>query len=102
MRNIVKKVAAFALAFTLLGTGTAVTKTITPNYDTGITASAYTLPILCSHPHPYYGWWLPTGKSRRIYKGGKWRTEWLYSRTIKYRCGECYKVLYSTKEYKWV
>ena len=40
MKNIIKKVTAFAMAFTLLGAGTTAVKTISPKSDTTITASA--------------------------------------------------------------
>ena len=40
MKNAIKKLTAVAMAFTLLGTGTAVTKTIAPQFDTSITAHA--------------------------------------------------------------
>ena len=42
MKNIIKKVTAFAMAFTLLGAGTTAIKTISPKFDTTITASAAT------------------------------------------------------------
>ena len=40
MKTIIKKISAIAMAFTLIGTGTAITKTISPKSDTTITASA--------------------------------------------------------------
>lgn len=40
MKNIIKKIAAVAMAFTLLGTGSAVTSTISPETANSITASA--------------------------------------------------------------
>ena len=40
MANIVKKISAIAMAFTLLGVGAAVVKTVSPESDTTITASA--------------------------------------------------------------
>lgn len=42
MKNIIKKVSAFAMAFTLLGAGTAIAKEIAPSSDTTLTASAIT------------------------------------------------------------
>ncbi len=45
MKNIIKKITATAMAFTLLGAGTAITKTIAPQTDNTITASA----AYCSH-----------------------------------------------------
>ncbi len=43
MKNAFKKLAAFAMAFTLLGTGTALTKAIAPQTDNTIVAYADTL-----------------------------------------------------------
>ena len=40
MKNVIKKIASIAMAFTLLGTGTAVTKTISPKFDNTLVASA--------------------------------------------------------------
>ncbi|WP_295093582.1 hypothetical protein [Ruminococcus sp.] len=40
MKNVIKKIASIAMAFTLLGTGTAVTKTISPKSDNTLVASA--------------------------------------------------------------
>ena len=40
MKNIIKRVSAFAMAFALIGTGTTVTKSLSPKSDTTITASA--------------------------------------------------------------
>ena len=39
MKNVIKKIASIALAFTLLGTGTSVTKTISPDSNNTIAAS---------------------------------------------------------------
>ncbi len=44
MKNVIKKIAATAMAITLLGAGTVVTKTIAPQFDNSITASA-----ACNH-----------------------------------------------------
>lgn len=40
MKNTLKKISAFAMAFTLLSTGTAITQSIAPTFDNSITASA--------------------------------------------------------------
>lgn len=40
MKNVIKKIAAAAMAFTLLGSGTAVIKNAAPKFDNSITASA--------------------------------------------------------------
>lgn len=44
MKNVIKKIAASVMAFTLLGTGTAITKTVSPKSDTTIVANA-----ACNH-----------------------------------------------------
>lgn len=49
MKNTIKKIAAFAMAFTLLGTGSAVTKTINPNYNSSLTA--YSANPVCQYHH---------------------------------------------------
>ena len=102
MRNIAKKIAAFALAFTLLGTGTAVTKTISPDFNTAITASA-----TCYHsgqPWVTYGEWRSTGYDRDIiqYRNLVVGHEWQYTRLNWYHCSSCGKQLYFIREYKWV
>lgn len=89
MKNIAKKIVVCALAFTLLGTGTAVTKTITPDFDTAITASA-----ACNHnmPRPKYGEW------KKIGNGYGW---WYKARReIKWYCNSCGKYLYTSYETK--
>ena len=40
MKNVLKKIAATAMAFTLLGAGTAITKTVSPKSDNTLVASA--------------------------------------------------------------
>ena len=40
MKNTIKKITAFAMAFTLLGAGSAITKSVAPKFDNSITASA--------------------------------------------------------------
>jgi len=40
MKNIIKKISAVAMAFTLLGAGTVITKKVSPKSDTSISASA--------------------------------------------------------------
>lgn len=57
MKNVIKKISAVAMAFTLLGTGIAATKTIAPEKDNTLTAQAYMPPQYCSHNsgiHYYY------------------------------------------------
>ena len=40
MKNIIKKISAVAMAFTLLGAGTAITKKVAPKANNNITAQA--------------------------------------------------------------
>ena len=40
MKNVIRKIAAAAMAFTIIGTGTAVTKYVAPQLDNSIVASA--------------------------------------------------------------
>ncbi len=40
MKDAIKKISAFAMAFTLLGTGTAISNTISPKFDNSITVNA--------------------------------------------------------------
>ncbi len=51
MRKIIKKIVAIAMAFTLIGTGTAITKTISPKSDSIIIVYAGGVPQNhCDHP----------------------------------------------------
>lgn len=102
MKNAIKKIAAIAMAFTLLGTGTAITKTLNPeSANIGITADA-----ACSHNMPHvvsYSDWYEYGPSREMYD---WRFNWLSLRIqYKYKyyqrrritssCNSCGQYLYS-------
>lgn len=52
MKNVIKKIASIAMAFTLLGTGTVVTKTVVPQSDNTITAYAdVTVATVGSQPY---------------------------------------------------
>ena len=44
MKKVLKKIASVTMAFTLLGTGTVVTKIVSPKSDTTIIASAASCP----------------------------------------------------------
>ena len=44
MKNVIKKISAIAMAFTLLGVGTVVTKSVAPKSDNTLTACAYSYP----------------------------------------------------------
>ena len=51
MKNTFKKIVAVAMAFTILGTGTAITKTVAPKFDNKITVYAGGVPQkYCKHP----------------------------------------------------
>jgi hypothetical protein len=49
MKNTIKKIASIAMAFTLLGTGTVATKTISPKSDNTLVAQAYIPSQNCNH-----------------------------------------------------
>ncbi len=93
MKNIIKKIAATAMAFALLGAGTAATTTITPQFDNSITASA-----ACNHVVGSTSWskWVDNGTkivgiiplTRREYE----------KRTCK--CVKCGKVIETQKRYR--
>lgn len=51
MKNIIKKISAVAMAFTLLGAGSATIKTIAPQTDNTIVAEA----AVCRHDGRWYG-----------------------------------------------
>ncbi len=94
MKNIIKKIAATAMAFTLLGAGTAVTKTIAPQFDNSITASA-----ACSHTvgAGSAGEWKKYDTTHKGWLWGNW--QWWYKQPVK--CTKCGKVLWTNhkKEY---
>jgi peptidoglycan hydrolase-like protein with peptidoglycan-binding domain len=52
MNKIIKKIAAFTMAFTILGTGTAIVKTISPDSFTTLTASATGEPNYWDYERP--------------------------------------------------
>lgn len=87
MKNTIKKIVSVAMAFTLLGTGTVIVKTIAPQSNNTITADA-----ACNHnmPRPKYGPWK---KVENLY-GGRYKEK----REIKWCCNSCGKVLYTTYE----
>lgn len=51
MKNVIKKVSAIAMAFTLLGTGSVVTKKVAPKSDNTLKAYAYMPPQYCNHSY---------------------------------------------------
>lgn len=105
MKNVIKKIASVAMALTLLGTGSAVTKTVTPQTDNTITASAAS----CNHRTPYavYGNWQTTWKEYLDYKFNWWalQTQYKYcyhqKRTVEMRCVNCdyvFSTSYETRD----
>ena len=106
MNNVIKKISAIAMAFTLLGTGTAITKSINPeSVNIGITADA-----ACSHNMPHfqgYSEWYPSGQPREQYAYkldlGKLRMVHKYAyyqkRTVYWTCNSCGTTL-RTYEYR--
>ncbi|MCR4638213.1 hypothetical protein [Ruminococcus sp.] len=61
MNKIIKKISAVAMAFTLLGAGSAAIKTIAPQTNNTLVASA-SVPVACSHVGKgsyvtYSNWW---------------------------------------------
>lgn len=80
MKNMIKKIAAAAMAFTLLGTGTAVTKTIAPKADNTLVASAASdkysvankaLELVRKVGETFDGLWGSSGLYKTAEKGGK-------------------------------
>ncbi len=93
MKNVIKKIAAVAMAFTLLGTGTAVTKTIAPQFDNSITASA-----ACNHVVGSTSWseWKKTDSEIVVLVPLTIRR--YYKRTCK--CVKCGKTLSTQRRYR--
>ncbi len=54
MKKTIKKLVSIAMAFTLLGTGTAITKSVSPTSDNSITAHAGIPPQYCNHNARWY------------------------------------------------
>lgn len=55
MKNVIKKISSIAMAFTLLGTGTALTNTISPKSNTAIIAMAGSNAEPWRYNQPKYG-----------------------------------------------
>lgn len=80
MKNAIKKIAATAMAFTLLGTGTSVTKFIAPKADNTIVASAASDPYSVANKalelvrkvgETFDSLWGSSGYYKAAEKGGK-------------------------------
>ena len=87
MKNIVKKISAIAMAFTLLGTGTFITKNVSSN-DTALVANA-----ACSH----------TNVKRETYSYVYVENGWgkLYHTVTDY-CPKCGYTFNSSTNWYWV
>lgn len=94
MKNAIKKVVAVAMAFTLLGTGTTIAKTVNPKSVTTLSAHA-----ACKH------------NTKRVYTDDwKWignepldiiyDNEW-YSRPYKDKCSKCGKTVGTGTYYRY-
>lgn len=56
MKNVIKKIAAFTMAFTLLGTGTTIAKTVNPKSVITLSAHAACNHVPGSTPRPLGNW----------------------------------------------
>lgn len=96
MNNIIKKIAAFTMAFTLLGSGAAIAENVSPKSFNNLTASAAS----CQH----HGYCYRTTSNWSTYavgiKAGK--VTCYQSRRVNVKCGTCDKVTYSYTEYRTV
>ena len=95
MKNVLKKIAAAAMAFTLIGAGSAITNTVAPEASNTITASA------ANHAHGqfYYDRLASTKllSTQRIRdaKARKITTIKTYAKIYNRYCGQCDKVFYT-------
>ena len=64
MKNAMKKISAIAMAFTLLGSGTAIIYNAAPKFDNSITASA------ASPNYTSCYWWYSRPSSNKCYSNG--------------------------------
>ena len=67
MKSVLKKITATAMAFAILGTGTAITNNMSTKTNTGLVAHAGPPPQYCSHNSGWY--WSPT--YRKTWQFGK-------------------------------
>lgn len=96
MKNIIKKIAAIAMAFALLGTGTAMTEVVPFKTAEPLTVHA----AYCNHV---------VNTSPTISQWKCFDTKWQallawqhhYKRTKKYSCVRCGAHLYTVTEYKY-
>ncbi len=91
MKNVIKKLVATAMAFTLLGTGTAVTKTIAPQFDNSITANA-----VCKHVVNSTSWSKWKTVEEKDDHGFPIRTV-IYNQERTCKCAKCHKIISTQK-----
>ncbi len=109
MKNVIKKIAAVAMAFTMLGTGTAITETIAPKTNNSIVASAASYAPTCNHSSSTYktysAWWNdPIVTTVYSYELRCYVT-FTINRQMRYvytRCSKCKGILYSKAEYRYI
>ena len=109
MKNVIKKIAAVAMAFTMLGTGTAITETIAPKTNNSIVASAASYAPTCKHScstYKTYSSWYDDPIITTIYN---WELRCYLTlkinrqkRFVYTRCSECRGVLYTKTEYRYI
>lgn len=109
MKNVIKKIAAVAMAFTMLGTGTAITETIAPKTNNSIVASAASYaPSTCKHSgstyKTYSNWWDIVSSFTYYNEDLRCNVtislvtkQWRYVYT---RCSKCHYVLASKAQYR--
>lgn len=96
MKNVIKKIAAVAMAFTLFGTGTTISKTVNPKSTTTLSAHAACNHVPRSTPRVVdYGWTYE-------YTSGLWSVNpsKVYSRKCAWVCTKCGLDISNCKQYK--
>lgn len=94
MKNVIKKIAAVAMAFTLLGTGTTIAKTVNPKSMTTLSAHA-----ACNHvvQRKYLENWQDRGQTDlNVFYDIRW-----WSRRYEDRCCKCNKLIKSGTYYRY-
>ena len=110
MKNVIKRITAVAMAFTMLCTGTAITKTISPqSVNFSVTASAacnHSCPYRTLGPAEYYRPKVLLESKVNWLAGGRIEQKYRYYQrnAVRWNCKSCGTVLYTTGyEYKeWV
>ena len=108
MKNIIKKITAAAMAFTLLGAGTAAIKTVAPQTDNTLVADAGVPVVQCSHVgkgtyYTYSNWWYNPVSTTVWNDHLGWVTISI-DRWMRYKyvhCSGCKCVTASVAEYKY-